>query len=86
MSDEDSHLNEPEAKYGTSHSKRKIIFFNSFEESEEYGLKQMASHSYEERLSNLETLRKRSFNHLRLPDGNRPPLKKTITIEFGTYK
>ncbi len=86
MADKNDKLNEPEAIYGNVSPKRKIIFFNSFEEAEEHGLKKMANHTHEERLRNLEILRKRSFNNLRLSDRNLSPLKKIITIEFATYK
>ena len=86
MIDDNGNINEPEAKYESGSPKKEIIVFNSFEDAEEYGLKKMAGHSYEERLINLEILRRRSFNRLRLTDGSRPPLKRIITIEYATYK
>lgn len=82
----DDNINEPEAIYGAVPSKKKIVFFNSFDEAEEYGLKEMAGHSYEERLQNLETMRKRMYAHLLLPNGEWPPLKKIITIEKASTK
>ena len=51
---------EPRAGYDLSNNKQ-IIFFNSFEESEEYNRKQMCEASYEQRLKNLEVLRSRRF-------------------------
>jgi hypothetical protein len=65
--------------------KKKITFFNSFEEAEEHGLRVMASHSHEERLRNLQILRKRTYSHLLLPDGTWPPLARIITIEYASY-
>jgi hypothetical protein len=44
MSDDLDKVNEPEVTYQVA-QQNKITFFNSFEEAEEYGLKQMASHS-----------------------------------------
>ena len=82
MTDDDDNINEPEAIYDAVPSKKKITFFSSFDEAEEYGLKKMAGHSHEERLRNLEILRLRSFNRKASHAGE----KKTITIEFATYK
>jgi hypothetical protein len=82
MADDNSNINEPEKK----HVKKEIIFFNSFDEAEEYGLKKMASHSHEERLANLETIRKRVYSHLLLPNGEWPRMRKVITIERGMLK
>lgn len=86
MSDEINKVNEPEIEYRAVTSQKKITFFNSFDEAEEHGLKEMSGHSYEKRLENLEILRKRTNGHLLLPDGTWPPLKKIITIEKGTFK
>lgn len=85
MAEDKNNINEPDAVYSTAPSKKKITFFNSFDEAEEYGLKQMAAHSYEERLTNLEIIRKRTYSHLLLPDGSWPLLKRIITIEKATY-
>ena len=84
MADEDNNIAEPGAIYEKSPPKKKIIFFNSFDEAEEYGLRKMASHSYEERLRNLEILRRRTYSRLLLPNGKLPPLEKIITIIKGT--
>jgi hypothetical protein len=86
MSEENDQVNEPEVGYGLTPANRKITFFNSFEEAEEYGLKEMASHSYAERLKNLEIIRKRTFRHLLLPDGKWPKVERIIIIEKGTLK
>ena len=83
MTEEDNMVNEPDMAYT---SQKKITFFNSFAEAEDHGLKEMANHSYEERLRNLETIRRRTYGHLLMPDGSWPPLKKTITIVKGFYK
>lgn len=48
---------EPSLPYGN----KKLVFFNSFEEAELHGLKEMAAHTYEQRLANLETLRARTL-------------------------
>jgi hypothetical protein len=58
---------------------RRITFFNSFDEAELHGLKEMASHTYEQRLSNLEQMRKQSF-HL---TGN-SRLARIVTITLGS--
>ena len=71
-------VNEPRAEYS-----RKITFFNSFEEAELHGLKEMAGHSYTQRMENLELLRKRMFADRLDANGNWLPLEKTITIIKG---
>lgn len=86
MAEENNKLSEPDIRYETPKAQKKITFFNSFDEAEEHGLKQMARHSYEERLSNLEALRRRSFGQPLLTGGSRPIDKKKITVEFATYK
>jgi hypothetical protein len=74
---------EPAVTYGTGN--KKITFFKSFEQAEEYGMREMASHTPEQRMEFLEILRKRFF-HDRLVNGKWPPLKRIITIEKGTCK
>ena len=86
MADKPNKVNEPVVQYQVVTSQKKITFFNSFEEAEEHGLKEMAGHSYEKRLENLEILRKRTNSHLLLSNGNWPPLKKINTIEKGNFK
>lgn len=86
MSEENNNINEPEMAYGTESSKKQITFFNSFDEAEEYGLRQMAGHSHEQRLKNLAVLRWRTYSYLLLPDGSIPPMGKKITIIQASYK
>ncbi len=62
----------------SSLNQRRITFFKSFEEAELHGLKEMASHSYETRLANLELLRRRFL----FPD-TEPVLQRVITIIKG---
>jgi hypothetical protein len=69
---------EPETDY----TKRSITFFQSFEEATLHGLKEMASHTHEERLANLETLRRRFF----LKEKEWKPLARVITIVKGTIE
>ena len=85
MTGDNNIVNESSAEYGLPSPVKKITFFNSFEEAEQYGLREMASHSYEQRLANLETIRKRTYSHLLLPDGSWPPLDKVIMIEKASY-
>jgi hypothetical protein len=88
MDEEDNKVNEPGVEYRGNKpaAKRSITFFNSFEEAELHSLKQMAAHSPEERLANLEILRKRTWHHLLLPNGQWHPLPRIITIEKGTFQ
>jgi hypothetical protein len=83
MAEDNKKINEPEIEYEKLTSKKKITFFNSFQGAEEYGLREMANHGHEERLRNLEILRKSTYSHLLLPDGKWPPLKRIITIDKG---
>lgn len=61
-SKEESNLNEPVSGYQPSSLDKQITFFNSFEEAKELGRKEMAVHSPEERMRNLEIWRKRIYN------------------------
>jgi hypothetical protein len=85
MIEDNNIVNEPTAGYGLTSSEKKIIFFNSFDEAEEYGLRQMANHSHAQRLANLETIRKRTYSYLLLPDGSWPPIARIIVIEKASY-
>ena len=77
MEDETKHkAEEPAAEYG----KKRIMVFNSFEEENEYTQRQYAALSYEERMTNLETLRKRIFYKLLNADGNWSPLLRKLEI------
>ena len=85
MDEDKNEVNEPGAEYISPKkiTNRTITFFKSFEEAETHGLKQMAAHTYEERLANLEILRKRTYSHLLLPNGHWPSIQRTITIVKG---
>ena len=85
MDDEKNKLNEPGAEYvkPAVDNTRSITFFNSFDEAELQGLKEMAAHTHHERMANLEIIRKRNYSHLLLPNGQWPPLQKVITIIKG---
>lgn len=80
----DKEVNEPAAEY--SSLKKKITVFSSFEAMEEHTHRALAALSYEERLCNLETLRKRIFNKSLLPNGNWPPLSRKLTITKLPYE
>ena len=85
MSDDINNLGEPEAAYSANSSKKTIRFFNSFDEAEEYGLREMANHSHEERLRNLQILRKRIYSEYLLPDGTWPRMERKLTIIKASY-
>ncbi|MCW3127058.1 MAG: hypothetical protein JWO03_2716 [Bacteroidetes bacterium] len=85
MAEDVNILNDWGEAYKAAPCAKKITFFTSFEEAEEHGLHEMAKHSHEERLKNLEILRKRTHGHMLLPDGSWPPLKRIITIEYASY-
>ena len=76
--EKENKLNEPIVTY-----ERKISFFNSFEEAELHGLREMAGHSHTQRMGNLEVLRKRMFADRLDSNGNWLPLERTITIIKG---
>jgi hypothetical protein len=65
---------------------KKITVFKSFDEAEEYRLRNMASHTYTQRMENLAALRRSTYKGILLPDGNMPPLKKKITVIYASYK
>ena len=69
-----SKAKEPLADYG-----KHIVFFNSFEEEEEYTARQRAALSYDERMLQIEQLRKLAFSKFLLPDGTWPPVAKVFT-------
>ena len=80
MKDEkkENELNEPSVEYRTNQQKR-ITFFKSFEEENEYTHKMRAATSYEERLSNLEERRKIVYN-APLKNGEWFPLLRKFTV------
>ena len=76
-----SKASEPKEDYGSKNADKAIRFFSSFEEMEEYGRQRMADNTQEERLRNLEAMRKIFLRQYLLPDGNWPPLARVITIK-----
>lgn len=79
QSNEPSSFNEFGVEY-IKNEKKWIHVFSSFEDEKNYNSKKQASLSYDERLSQLEELRKLVYKDYLLPDGNWPPLAKVITI------
>ena len=71
-----SEVGEPAVTY----EKRRIVFFNSFEEENEYTAKKRAEVPYDERMMNIEELRKRVFNKYLLPDNSWRSIKKVFKI------
>ena len=82
--DNKNKVEEPAVAYQPT-SKKTITFFNNFEEMEEHGLKIMALQSYEQRLTNLELLRKQMFHQLLLPNKQYPSIKRVITKTILPY-
>lgn len=80
--EEENKAEEPAVDYG----KKRLTFFKSFEEENEYNYRQLALRSYEQRMSNLESLRKRIFYSALLADGNWPPLQRKLTIIILPYE
>ncbi|MEX2592039.1 MAG: hypothetical protein WD426_04640 [Anditalea sp.] len=68
--------NESSAAYG----KRQVVFFDSFEEENEYVAKQRANTSYEKRMRDMEQLRKNVFHNHLLPDNSWKPVAKIFKI------
>ena len=60
--------------------KKEIHFFNSFEEENEFTARQRASLSYDERMKNIEQLRKMVFSKYLLDNGSWPPIAKVFKI------
>ncbi len=77
-------VKEPIIQYGKG--EKKIIFFHSFEQQEEYELKQMALLTKAERMKRLEEMRKFFLQKFLLPDGNWVPVARTITIQTPKTK
>lgn len=70
-------VNDTQVNYSVS---KKIHFFQSFEEEKEFEAKKQASLSYEERMHQLEKLRKIVYKEYLQEDGTWKPLIKKITI------
>lgn len=69
-------VNEPIAAY----AEKRIVFFNSFEEENEYTAKKRAETPPDKRMLFIEQLRKSIFNKYLLPDGSWPSIKKVFKI------
>ncbi|MEP7170783.1 MAG: hypothetical protein ABI855_15550, partial [Bacteroidota bacterium] len=54
-------MKEPQAPYSSIDENKRIRFFSSFEEENEFVAKERASHTYDERMFYAEELRKRIF-------------------------
>ena len=70
-------VKEPAVAYG---EKRRIVFFNSLEEENEYTAKERAEVPYDKRMMNIEELRKRVFSKYLLPDNSWRTIKKVFKI------
>ena len=75
MEDENK-AEEPVVPYQT----KKITFFNSIEEMNEDRYRMLAALTYEQRMENLEKLRKQVYHASLLPDGSWPLLSRKLTI------
>jgi hypothetical protein len=62
------------------HPTNELKFFPSFEEENEYTAMQCAAKSFDDRMLEIETLRKRVFRKFLLPDNTWPPISKTFKI------
>jgi hypothetical protein len=58
----------------------RIVFFSSFEEENEYTAMRRAGRSFDERMTQIETLRKWAFHKFLLTDNTWPPISKTFKI------
>jgi hypothetical protein len=75
-------ISEPETVFG----KKRIQFYSSFEKAEEDKRKTMAAMSPEERMINLERMRKHFLSHRLTEDGKWKPMKRIITIHKGSFQ
>lgn len=71
---EPNKVHEPNTAFNT------VKIFNSFEEEAEYTAKQRAAMSRDERMKNIEELRKRVFHQHLLASGKWPPVSKIFKI------
>ncbi len=72
---------EPMATYTFNRNKKvSVAVFNSFEEMSQATAKENASLSYDQRMENLEFLRKQVYNKFLHPDGSWPVLEKVFKI------
>ena len=80
MPDEKDIVNESAFEYSNSQNEKKITFFNSFDEMEDFGKLKMAKMTAAERLTTLEQMRKFFYKDYLKPDGTWPPLDRVITV------
>ncbi|MDI1233970.1 MAG: hypothetical protein PSX81_06805 [bacterium] len=69
-------VNEPTAIYG----EQSIVFFKSFEEEEIHVAKARAALTYEQRMTQIEVLRKQVFNDFLLPNNTWPTIAPIFKI------
>ena len=69
----------------TTYRQIQFHFFNSFEEEQEFTARQRANLSYDERIFNIEELRKFIFRKHLLPNGKWPAVEKVFKI-MNPYK
>jgi hypothetical protein len=72
--DESNKAEEPKTAYNTVH------IFDSFEEEAKHNARQRAAMSYDERMEQIEGLRKRVFNQYLQPDGSWPSISQKFKI------
>ena len=82
MDDEKNIVNDPASEYANNQNGKKITFFNSFDEMEDFGRLKMAKMTPAERLDTLDQMRKFFYNEYLNPDGTWPPLDRVITIIY----
>ena len=71
---------ESRSSYRTGDANRRVLFFSSFEEENEFVAKERAALSYDERMTHAEKLRKRIFSKFLLPGGSWQPIAKVFKI------
>ncbi len=69
-------VEEPAVAYG----EKRIVFFKSFEEADEYTAKERAEIPYDKRMMHIEELRKLVYNKYLLPDNSWSSIKKVFKI------
>lgn len=69
-------VKEPVFAYG----EKRIVFFNSFKEENEYTAKKRSEMPYDKRMMNIEELRKKIFNKYLTPGNKWYSIKKVFKI------
>jgi len=84
MSEENNYqLNDPAASYS---AEKRITFFSSMQEMDEYKITEMAKLTHEQLLANLNTFRKSTFREYLTADGNWPKMERIITMKQSSTK